>query len=148
MIISLSKFLTFSVTFITFVAPIEPIAPILGQEPPCNRLSHNVPQLRTDLAPNLRPPLGFRPLLFRQPSMCSLCGRDPGTSLLGPRSSRAPSVISAAGSTLHRGLFAWLTRRGLCATTCSGPIGPKARDHADCIALPKLHLNPIMSVMI
>ena len=88
MIISLSKFLTFSVTFITFVAPIEPIAPILGQEPPCYRFSLNIAQLRTDLTPDLRPLPSFCPLLFRQPSMRGLRDRDPSTSLLGPRSCR------------------------------------------------------------
>jgi hypothetical protein len=44
---------------------LERFPPILGQETPGYRLPFDIPQLRTDLAPDLRPPLGLCAGLFR-----------------------------------------------------------------------------------
>ena len=137
-----SKLLTFFVTFITSLARIELIAPCPGQDPHRDRFFLNHPQLCADFASDLRLPLSFGPLLFRQPPVLELRRCDPCPALLGPRSGTPPSMTRAAPRPLHSRTLARRPSLGSCATAMARPIWSEASCSADFVAFFKPHNDP------
>jgi len=106
---------------------LEKLPPIPCQLPHRDRLLLDRPQLSANFASDLRLPLSFGPLLFRQPPVLELRRCDPRKAPLGPSSGRPPSVTRAAPRPLHSRTLARRSSLGSCATALARPLRAEPR---------------------